>query len=198
MVCSVYNDIVKKGKFTLIDGLNNLSADEKTDAIVLMLMNHFNILDQKKTLNIVNKRIIDDTKFILLETEKMQQQIYLWFILTSLGKENIPDRFVEIAKKLKILFAGYMLAACQKNQLDLVSLILRSMIYLNYEEDYIIEGVEFLCFQQRSNGAFGFINPVSNRSRMNETNLIMDFHLPITHEILWVLFDAKYIGSASH
>lgn len=180
------NRVIKKGIDILKERLKKIKVNNKIDAKLLLLLKLFDVLPKQQIIELCEEKIIADSECILLNEEEMIQQVYLWFTLLSFGEEKMPERLSMLSNTLKTSFTGYMLAACQEYQLIVVSLILRAMIYLDYESTYIADGLEFISFQQRSDGSFGFINPVMRENMEQLENAELSYHLPITHEILWV------------
>ncbi len=164
----------------------NLMEDEK----IFFLMDRYSLVTEEQTMHFVRRKIIDDTRFLLLSAEEMENQLYLWFLCTSLGKRKmLPSDLKKSSEKLKILFSGCLLAECQKYQLGLVSLLLRTMSYLSYESELLTEGANFLYFQQRSDGSFGYLNPLASSKNQLSENINMDYYLPTLYEVLEALSD---------
>lgn len=183
-------EVFQEGEMEIKKGLVNIPKELKEDERIFFLMDRYNLVDEEQSMSFVRRKIIDDTRFLLLDSEKMKQQLYLWFISTSLGeKKELPPDLKKSSENLEILFSGCLLAECQTYQLELISLLLRTMSYLSYDSELLNEGVDFLCFQQRSNGAYGYLNPFTVKANQIPQNIDMDFYLPMLYEILWALSD---------
>lgn len=184
------NRFFQEGALRVRENLKNIQGDLKDDEKVFFLMDRYNLVTEEQTIQFVRSKIIDDTRFLLLDAEDIEKQLYLWFLCTSLGERKVlPNDLKQSSENIKILLSGCLLAECQKYQLILVSLLLRTMNYLSYESELLIEGTDFLCFQQRFNGSFGYLNPITSKKNQLTENINIDFHLPTLYEILWTFSD---------
>jgi hypothetical protein len=181
-----FSIVLEKHKYKLIKHLSNLPEETNYDIRIIELKNMYHLVTNEDLFDYISNKIICDENFLLLDNELIKEQLHLWSMCSAYGMIEIPTQFKYQLNNLKILLPGIMLAECQRYQINLVSLILRTMKYLRFDKEEITEGLEFLFFQQRSNGAFGFLNPFSDPlSQIN--NIDLDYHLPLTLEVLYTI-----------
>ncbi|WP_025028000.1 hypothetical protein [Caldalkalibacillus mannanilyticus] len=181
----------QEGDRRIQEGLKQLTQEEvEEDSRLAYLTQLYGLLEPTQKENMINDRAWAQPHFLLFDTEQLEQQLYTWFLITSMGEQFVvPERARAEMEQLKWALSGCMLAQCQKYQLDVASQLLRAMCYFRYDHELIVEGARFLCFQQRDEGSFGYLNPFKVVSDLEDRAL--QFHLPITYEILWAIRDVQ-------
>jgi hypothetical protein len=84
-----------------------------------------------------------------------------------------------------------MLVAWRQYRLDAASRLLRVMAYLRHDQLMIAEGAEFIAFQQRLEGSFGFLNPLAPGYDRLPSDRDIWVHLPFTVAALWGLTEVE-------
>ena len=79
-----------------------------------------------------------------------------------------------------VVVPGCAFAACRENDLPLAAALLELLLHWNSE--FAHEIADFLAFQQRADGACGFLNPLKPAPFARE-QAALSFHLPATHAV---------------
>jgi hypothetical protein len=65
------------------------------------------------------------------------------------------------------------------------------MTYLDHNNSDIIEGANFIAFQQRTEGSFGYLNPLAPGYEQLPEDRDVAIHLPFTVASLWALGEVQ-------
>jgi|GEM_PF-6988183 len=121
-----------------------------------------------------------------LDHEKIQELCDKIAIITRYGEE--PQRIErDVVHLLHEVLPPIMFACFREYNIDMGAHILKTLNYLGVQGRAWEEGVAFLVFQQRSTGAFGYLNPLAKESAELYLDRDVRFFLPMTLVSLWTL-----------
>ncbi|HLQ83975.1 MAG TPA: hypothetical protein VK121_09095 [Pseudogracilibacillus sp.] len=111
-----------------------------------------------------NKYLIFSETFILIESEELidLNDDELLSFLTNLLYKAEHESVIQYIQKNKLLLSGLLSYSCQSYMIQLVSTIILLFKFANISSNHYRDGIEFLKFQHRENGGFGYINPLDN------------------------------------
>jgi hypothetical protein len=118
--------------------------------------------------------------------EKIQELCDKIDLITRYGEEPqvIEKGTVQI---LHDALPPIMFACFRNYKIEVGARLLRTLNYLGIRGRALEEGVAFLVFQQRSTGAFGYLNPLAKESAERYLGREVAFFLPMTLVSLWTL-----------
>jgi hypothetical protein len=101
-----------------------------------------------------------------------------------------PSGEPEFLEQLAVALPIWMLYYLRQHNLEVGALLLRTMNYLNLQEDPAFQmGINFVLAQQQLDGRFGFLASEIVKLRENKPNLDerLEIYLPITISCLWTI-----------
>lgn len=125
-------------------------------------------------------------EFLYMDKAGLQGQIGLWTALTDQGRRPPGPALAQTAADLCQVLPGVFVAESRTNDLSLVAGLLRLMVYLGAPRECIAQGAEYLAYQQRSDGSFGYTNPLTGGAPAAEA-------VRATAEALWALGQAEVV-----
>lgn len=111
---------------------------------------------------------------------------------TSFG-QRFPSVEPALLKQLAIVLPVWTLFYLRQYNLEMGTLLLRTMNYLHLREDIAFqECLNFVLAQQQLDGCFGFLAPEVSRLQSNKSdfNDAFELYLPLTVSCLWAIAEA--------
>ncbi|MGI0014511.1 MAG: DUF6895 family protein, partial [Nitrososphaera sp.] len=111
---------------------------------------------------------------------------------TAYGQKP-PSVEPELLEQLAIALSVWMLYYLRQYNLEVGTLLLRTMNYLHLREVAAFQtGLNFVIAQQQPDGRFGFLAPEASHIRSIKPDLdeILDLYLPLTVSCLWAIAEA--------
>jgi hypothetical protein len=149
------------------------------------------IVSQTEVCERLEPLLVPARDFLFLSDHEVHEQCDFWSAVTQLGSEPVPQALGSIAAELGEVLSAVMLVACRQYRLDAASRLLRVMAYLRHDQLMIAEGAEFIAFQQRLEGSFGFLNPLAPGYDRLPSDRDIWVHLPFTVAALWGLTEVE-------
>jgi hypothetical protein len=171
----------------LLQELAQLPEADLNTPSVLMLRDKLGQIEESALTQLAQDGLLPPQQWLRLEIGQIHQQAVRWGLLTRFGTRPVPAELVPALPALVDVVSAIALTFCRNQQLDLAGELLRLLTYVGGGERALQEGIDFLAFQQRSSGAFGYINPLAVQTRLSQAERDLRFHLPLTVAALHTL-----------
>jgi hypothetical protein len=116
--------------------------------------------------------------------------------VTAYGQKTLSAE-PEFLRELVIVLPIWMLYYLHQHNLEVGTLLLRTMSYLHLREDMAFQmGLNFILAQQQLDGRFGFLAPEISRLRSIKPGFddLFELYLPLTVSCLWAIAEATDPG----
>ena len=107
---------------------------------------------------------------------------------TAYGRDAFAPE-PELLEQLATVIPVWMLCYLRQYNLEMGTLLLRTMNYLHLQDIAFSTALNFVLMQQQPDGRFGFLGPEASqlRSTKPQFNEEFDLYLPLTVSCLWAI-----------
>lgn len=175
----------------LQDALANLDPADRQSPAVLQLSRLLGLCSQAEVEAAAVNWLLPPEQFLMANPETIHRQCLAWSLLTDYGRRPVNPVLHPAVDDLGDVLPAVALSLCRYQQLDLAGEALRVQAYLSLDSRALADGAAFLAFQQRSDGSFGFLNPLAPHYSQFQEGRLLRFHLPATVAVLHTLGELK-------
>lgn len=130
--------------------------------ILMVLAAYFGAVTPEELIVFLETGMKREADLLMAPGGIQEEQADALYAVTYLQMKELQPFLTEWYKTSDFAFSGLMLAECRKYHIDAVAKYTAIMKFLRFDEAlFIREGREFLRFQQRSSGSFGYLNPLA-------------------------------------
>lgn len=166
------DDLAKRLKSQIKTEYSKLSSKNKSVSKVVFLANRLDLCSEKEILEYIGKCNIFNRPLTEIKTN-INNYIFDLMILIDFanktGRGDFKERIIEDEYKI----IGILLYTLQSYLLIEGALLIECCINLGIVNDFIDNSIEFLLFQQRNDGGFGYINPLKKVLTLKEKEEII-------------------------
>lgn len=102
--------------------------------------------------------------------------------------DHVAADATELGTDICEILALLAVAELRSYRVDIASRILRLLLSQEKQQSIVEDGVSFVALQRTSNGSYGFFDPF-NEDAPHESERHERFHLPITLNAVWLMFE---------
>ncbi|MDO3662400.1 hypothetical protein [Bacillus sp. C28GYM-DRY-1] len=169
-----------EGYLNMIRSLKEEYQKGSPSMIVYTLLAYFNLISTDELLVQLNNYLQIKDELLTSNEQYLEEHLEVLYTIAFLQLKDVQPYVVKRFQSSDYAYSGLMLAACRNYQIDDVAKYIIIMEYLQFDHDFFIEeGKNFLKFQQRIDGSFGYLNPLFIDKGANR--LDQEYFLPMTH-----------------
>ncbi|MBY8911780.1 hypothetical protein KY305_03270 [Bacillus sp. YC2] len=167
----------------MVSGLQDELNSEPSSMILMVLAVYFGAVSLEELLVYLESSMKREADLLMAAGGRQEEQMDALFAAAYLQMKELQPFLTEWYKTSDFAFSGLMLAECRRYHIDAVAKYTAIMKFLQFDEAlFIREGREFLCFQQRSSGSFGYLNPLAmDQGKVSGKMLDRQYFLPSAH-----------------
>ncbi|MEH7099078.1 hypothetical protein [Bacillus velezensis] len=167
----------------MVRGLQEELKSEPSSMILMVLGAYFGAVTPEELIVFLETGMKREADLLMAPGGIQQEQADALYAVTYLQMNELQPFLTEWYKTSDFAFSGLMLAECRKYHIDAVAKYTAIMKFLRFDEAlFIREGREFLRFQQRSSGSFGYLNPLAmDQGAVSGKLLDRQYFLPSAH-----------------
>lgn len=167
----------------MVRGLQEELKSEPSSMILMVLGAYFGAMTPEELIVFLETVMKREADLLMAPGGIQEEQADALYAVTYLQMKELQPFLTEWYKTSDFAFSGLMLAECRKYHIDAVAKYTAIMKFLQFDEAlFIREGREFLRFQQRSSGSFGYLNPLAmDQGAVSGKLLDRQYFLPSAH-----------------
>ncbi|MCR9039874.1 hypothetical protein QRX25_18225 [Bacillus sp. L381] len=171
------------GREQMVSGLKDELKSDSSSMILMVLAAYFKAVTSEELIVFLENGLEREADLLMASGGRQEELADALYVVTYLQMKELQPFLIEWYKTSDFAFSGLMLAECRRYHIDAVAKYTAIMKFLQFDEAlFIREGREFLCFQQRSNGGFGYLNPLAmDQGKVSGKMLDRQYFLPSAH-----------------
>ncbi|ARW40950.1 MULTISPECIES: hypothetical protein [Bacillus] len=171
------------GREQMVSGLKDELKSDPSSMILMVLAAYFKAVTPEELIVFLENGLEREADLLMASGGRQEELADTLYVVTYLQMKELQPFLIEWYKTSDFAFSGLMLAECRRYHIDAVAKYTAIMKFLQFDETlFIREGREFLCFQQRSNGGFGYLNPLAmDQGKVSGKMLDRQYFLPSAH-----------------
>ncbi|OCB95550.1 hypothetical protein SRCM101294_02608 [Bacillus amyloliquefaciens] len=171
------------GREQMVSGLKDELKSDPSSMILMVLAAYFKAVTPEELIVFLENGLEREADLLMASSGRQEELADALYVVTYLQMKELQPFLIEWYKTSDFAFSGLMLAECRRYHIDAVAKYTAIMKFLQFDETlFIREGREFLCFQQRSNGGFGYLNPLAmDQGKVSGKMLDRQYFLPSAH-----------------